>query len=67
MKWQNKKKIRTKEWWVVIVKWEIYLQKIIKNRVAMFIRDMVDSPVRHNDEYSMRLTLNTSKASDSHK
>ena len=38
-----------------------------QKRVAMFIREMVDSPVKHNDEYSMRLTLNTSKASDASK
>ena len=35
-----------------------------QKRVALFIREMVDSPVRHNDEYSIRLKLNTSKVSD---
>lgn len=35
-----------------------------QKRVAMFIREMVDSPVAFNDDYTMRMTLNTSKASE---
>lgn len=35
-----------------------------QKRVASFIREMVDSPVRQNDDYTLRLTINTSKASD---
>lgn len=35
-----------------------------QKRVASFIREMVDSPVRQNDDYTLRLTINTTKASD---
>ena len=35
-----------------------------QKRIALFIREMVDSPVKHNDEYSMRLNLNTTKSSE---
>ena len=38
-----------------------------QKRVASFIREMVDSPVQQNDDYTMRLTLNTSKASHTNK
>lgn len=32
-----------------------------QKRVAMFIRDMVDSPVTQNDDYTMRTTLLSTK------
>jgi hypothetical protein len=38
-----------------------------QKRVAMFIREMADTPVAHNDDYSMRLTLNTSNISENAK
>mgnify|MGYP000513021346 CR=1 FL=1 len=43
------------------------LSENYQKRVASFIREMVDSPVQQSDDYTMRLTLNTSKASEANK
>ena len=40
------------------------LSENYQKRVALFIREMVDSPVRYNDDYSMRFNLSTTKAYD---